>query len=66
MQALLQHATVGDQATPVANRADQPLKGVVGDRSSGALASQPDQRRAVAVVGLGAARPELRTGCLRL
>jgi hypothetical protein len=69
MQPLLQDLAVGDQATPVPDRADQRVNGVdpvVGDGSSGALAGQPDQRRTITVIGLVAARAELGSGRLGL
>jgi hypothetical protein len=34
VQTLLQHPAVGDQATPVADRADERVDGVVGDGST--------------------------------
>jgi hypothetical protein len=66
MERLLEHPTVGDQALPVADRADEGVDGGVNDGSSGALAGQPDQRRAVTVVSLGAPRADLGPGRLGL
>jgi hypothetical protein len=52
MEALLEDLAVGDQPTPVTDRPQQGIDGVLGDGPAGALAQQPHQRRAVAVVGL--------------
>ena len=60
MQPLLEDLAVGNQATPVADRTHERVHGigrVVGDGSTGALAGQPDQRRTITIVGLGATRP---------
>jgi hypothetical protein len=65
MQPLLEDLAVGDQPAPVTDRPQQPIHAALGDRSAGALAQQPHQRRAVAVVGLVAARAELGPGRLR-
>jgi hypothetical protein len=66
MQPLLEDLAVGDQATPVADRADEPLDAVLGDGATGTLAGQPDQRRTVTIVGLVAAGTELSPGRLGL
>jgi hypothetical protein len=66
VQALLEHPAVADQPAPVANRADQRIHGAVGGWPAGALADQPDQRRAVTVIGLGAPPAKLGSGRLRL
>jgi hypothetical protein len=52
MQALLEHATGVDELATVTDRAEQRLHLRWGARAAGALAQQPDQCGAVAVVGL--------------
>jgi len=64
VEALLEDLAVGDQATPVPDCTHQRLHAVVNDGPAGALAQQPDQRRAIAIVGLGASRAKLSAGCL--
>jgi hypothetical protein len=64
MQPLLEDLAVGDQATPVTDRSQQGIHRVGGGWPPGALADQPDQRRTVTIIGLGAARAELGPGRL--
>jgi hypothetical protein len=69
MQPLLEDLAVSDQAAPVADRTDERVDGV--DRvldhgSAGALTGQPDQRRTITIVGLGATPAELGSGRLGL
>jgi hypothetical protein len=69
MQPLLEDLAVSDQAASVADRTDERVDGVdrvLDDGSTGALTGQPDQRRTVTVVGLGATRAELGSGRLGL
>jgi hypothetical protein len=66
VHALLEHLALGDEAPPVAHRRGQRIERRILGRASLALAQQVDERRAVAVVGLEAARAELRPGGLRL
>jgi hypothetical protein len=66
MQALLQDLAVGDQPAPVTDRSEQGVNGVGAGWPAGALADQPDQRRTVTIVGLGATRPQLGSGRLGL
>jgi hypothetical protein len=66
MEALLEDLAVGDQPPPVPDRPQQGIHRVGGGGPPGALADQPDQRRAVTVVGLGAPPAELGSGRLGL
>jgi hypothetical protein len=66
MEALLEHLALGDQPASVPNRAHQRLHRSLGDWPASALTRQPDQRRTISVVGLGAARAELGPGRLGL
>ena len=66
MQPLLEDLAVGDQPAPVTDRPHQGIHGALGDWPAGALAQQPHQRRAVAIVGLVAPRAELGSGRLGL
>ena len=57
VQPLLEGLAVGDQPAPVTNRSQQGIDGVGGGWPPGALAGQPDQRRTITIVGLGARQP---------
>lgn len=57
MQALLEDLAVSDQPMPVPDRPPQRLDGVGAGGSAGALTDEPDQRRTIAIVGLGATPP---------
>jgi hypothetical protein len=66
VEALLEDLTVGDQPASVTDRPYQGIDGVGGGWPPSALTGQPDQRRAVAVVGLVAPPAKLDSGRLGL
>jgi hypothetical protein len=66
MQALPQRRLREDQLAAMRDGAEQRLNRRVDHRSSGALACQPHQRRAVTVIGLKPPCPELRPRRARL
>jgi hypothetical protein len=66
VQALAQRLQLGDQLAAVADRCSQRVERRRRGRTSSPLTHQPHERRAVAVVGLEATRPQLRPRGLRL
>jgi hypothetical protein len=66
MQALLEHAAGIDELPAMPDRSQQRFDRRRRARAAGALAQQPDQRRAIAIVGLEPPRPQLRPSRLRL
>ena len=66
MQPLLGHPASVDELATMTDRAQQRLDRRRCQGTPGALAQQPDQRRAVTVVGLEPPRAQLRPGGLRL
>jgi hypothetical protein len=66
VEALLEDLAVGDQPASVTDRPYQGIDGVGGGWPPSALTGQPDQRRAVAVVGLVAPPAKLDSGRLGL
>jgi len=66
VEALLEHLAVSDQPSPVTDRPQQGIDGVGGGGPPRALADQPDQGSAVAVIGVVTARAKLGSGRLGL
>jgi hypothetical protein len=59
MQALAQRLEREDQLATMRDRREHRLGPRTGGRTPRALARQPDQRGAIAIVGLEPARPQL-------
>jgi len=66
MQPLAQRLEREDELAAVRDRGQHGLDAGGSRPAAGTLARQPDQRRAVAIIGLKSSRPELCPGCLRL
>jgi hypothetical protein len=66
VKALLQHTARVDKLRAVANCAKQGLDHLWLGGPASALPEQPDECRAITIVGLEASRAELRSGCGRL